>query len=296
MPNINISVRNKIATQTDKTEYICGNSDFVIKFDFDSEWDAFEAKTARFKYNGAYKDVVFMGDQCEVPIISNTNNISIGVYAGNLHTTTAALILCEKSILCGDEIEAKDSLLGSNEIIEAIVEANEKQVQTVTQIVDGGYDKVLAAIGNMFGKTETVLCTVTAADFDENHLCLIPSDYTKEFGTDTNVIMRFRNKAASIEQICRPIIVPGNGALLFDGFLEGSGIEIALYIGFNPSTNESYPGFCASYFAGGDAGTLPEEARVQFVRVDYKKIPIEYIDTTDIENAVNSIAKEARQI
>lgn len=100
MPDINISVKNKIAVQTDKAEYICGNSDFVVRFDFDSEWDAFETKTARFCYNGKYIDVIFAGDSCAIPIINNANDINIGVYAGNLHTTTPALVLCEKSILC----------------------------------------------------------------------------------------------------------------------------------------------------------------------------------------------------
>ena len=120
MPDINISVKNKIAVQTDKAEYICGNSDFVVKFDFDSEWDVFEAKTARFKYNGAYKDVVFSGDQCAIPIISNANDISVGVYAGNLHTTTPALVLCEKSILCGSGFPADPPDDVYNQIMELI--------------------------------------------------------------------------------------------------------------------------------------------------------------------------------
>ena len=42
MPDINISVKNKIAVQTNKTEYICDNSDFIIKFNFDAEWDAYD--------------------------------------------------------------------------------------------------------------------------------------------------------------------------------------------------------------------------------------------------------------
>lgn len=38
MPNINISVKNKIAEVTDKSPFIvCGNSDYVIVFDLDEE-------------------------------------------------------------------------------------------------------------------------------------------------------------------------------------------------------------------------------------------------------------------
>lgn len=120
MPDINISVKNKIAVQTNKTEYICDNSDFIIKFNFDAEWDAYDTKTARFCYNSKYVDAVFTGDSCAIPIISDTNDISIGVYAGNLHTTTPALVLCEKSILGGSGFPADPPDDVYNQIMELI--------------------------------------------------------------------------------------------------------------------------------------------------------------------------------
>lgn len=98
---LNITVRNKIATKTDNVAYVCGNSDYVINFDFDSEWDAYDTKTARFAYNGKHTDVVFTGNQCNVPVITNTYAFHVGVFAGDLHTTTAARVPCRKSILCG---------------------------------------------------------------------------------------------------------------------------------------------------------------------------------------------------
>lgn len=100
MYELNIKVRNKIAAQTDKAEYVCGNSDYIAVFDFDAEWDAYETKTARFSYSGSYADVVFDGNQCPVPVITDTHCFHIGVYAGDLHTTTAARVPCRKSILC----------------------------------------------------------------------------------------------------------------------------------------------------------------------------------------------------
>lgn len=99
MPNISISVKNKIAVQTNRTLYVCGNSDYTALFDLDAEWNAFEIKTARFCYNGHYSDVVFTGNECEIPIIADTNEFEIGLFAGNLHTTTPAMVLCERSIL-----------------------------------------------------------------------------------------------------------------------------------------------------------------------------------------------------
>lgn len=101
MPTINIEVKNKAARQTNKSVYVCGNSDFVVVFDFDAEWGEHSTKTARFKYNGVYQEVIFTGNECPMPMITNTVTIHIGVYAGDLHTTTAAVIFAKKSILCG---------------------------------------------------------------------------------------------------------------------------------------------------------------------------------------------------
>jgi hypothetical protein len=96
---INISILNRVAWQTNRVEYICGNSDYVVNFTFDGEWDNIETKTARFVYGQHYTDVVFTGNECNVPIVQNATKMSIGVFAGNLRTTTSATVLCKKSIL-----------------------------------------------------------------------------------------------------------------------------------------------------------------------------------------------------
>lgn len=101
MPEINIEVRNKISEKTDDMIYVCNNSDYIASFDFDSEWDAYNTKTARFSHDGQHVDVVFTGNQCNVPVITNTYAFHVGVFAGDLHTTTAARVPCRKSILCG---------------------------------------------------------------------------------------------------------------------------------------------------------------------------------------------------
>lgn len=98
---IQITVRNKIATKTCETVYICGNSDFAVHFSFDDEWAAHTLKTARFILNdGSFVDQPFSGDTCPVPILKNTFSFNLGVYAGNLSTTTPAYCPAKKSILC----------------------------------------------------------------------------------------------------------------------------------------------------------------------------------------------------
>ena len=95
---INVSVQNKIA-MADGTIYICDNSDFLVEFDFDREWDAYEYKTARFLYGSTHTDVLFCGNLCKVPILSNISNFKIGVFAGDLSTSTPATVYAKRSIL-----------------------------------------------------------------------------------------------------------------------------------------------------------------------------------------------------
>lgn len=98
---LHIDVKNKVANYRKRDGCIvCGNSDYQIKFTFDNEWDAATNKTARFIWGGQYTDVTFTGDTCNVPIITNTDSVEVGVYSGDLRTTTSAQITCQRSILC----------------------------------------------------------------------------------------------------------------------------------------------------------------------------------------------------
>lgn len=101
---ISVTVKNKIA-QIDNPDVcaVCSNSDYVVRFTFDEEWNAYNTKTARFKYNGMYEDKVFTGNDCPLPIIENALFSEIGVYAGDLHTTTGALLPMRRSILSGGD-------------------------------------------------------------------------------------------------------------------------------------------------------------------------------------------------
>lgn len=107
MKTINVLVRDKIASAVGDIVYICGNSDYVVSFDFDAEWGAYGVKTARFVHNGTYTDVVFTGNQCAMPVIHKAYGIFVGVYAGNLRTTTPAHIPSAASILSAEGTPAE---------------------------------------------------------------------------------------------------------------------------------------------------------------------------------------------
>lgn len=104
MKNLTITVANKVATYHARDgAIVCDNSDYQITFLFDSEWTEHPVKTARFKWNGGFKDVVFVGNTVDVPKIANASKVEVGVYAGDTSTTTPAVIPCEKSIRSGSE-------------------------------------------------------------------------------------------------------------------------------------------------------------------------------------------------
>lgn len=120
MPEIRISVRNRTAKNVHNDTYVCGNGDFKAVFDFDAEWEQFQVKTARIKHDGVYQDVIFTGNECPIPIIENTFKIYIGIFAGNLFTTTPALVVASKCIRCGDEPHEEPEQDVYNQIIEKI--------------------------------------------------------------------------------------------------------------------------------------------------------------------------------
>lgn len=103
--DIRVVVENRVATAVGDPVIICGNSDYTITFAFDDEWADVEVKTAIFKWlsaDGVKKhEQPFTSNVVEVPILADTREVEVGVYAGNLTTTTGAPIRCLPCIRCG---------------------------------------------------------------------------------------------------------------------------------------------------------------------------------------------------
>lgn len=102
---IRVNVADKRASVIGSPVMVCGNSDYIVEFTFDKDWTGLGAKTARFVYIQAgevkYQDVVFTGTTVGVPIMANTKEVRVGVFEGELRTSTPAVIPCELSIRCG---------------------------------------------------------------------------------------------------------------------------------------------------------------------------------------------------
>ena len=98
MPEIKIKVRDKCAEG--EGVIICNNSDYTVVWDLDSEWEPYSARTMRVNLaDGTYQDVVFTGDNAALPVLTASGWVSVGLYAGDLHTSRAARLLALSSVL-----------------------------------------------------------------------------------------------------------------------------------------------------------------------------------------------------
>ena len=98
MPEIKIKVRDKCAEG--EGVIICNNSDYTVVWDLDGEWTPYGTKTMRVNLSdGTYQDVVFTGDNAALPVLTASGWVSVGLYAGDLHTSRAARLLALSSVL-----------------------------------------------------------------------------------------------------------------------------------------------------------------------------------------------------
>lgn len=105
MDKIQIQVTNRRAVTLGAPVIVCGNSDYRIAFTLDAEWNDVTLKTARFVYvqdgEVKYQDVIFEGTEVDVPVFANVTGVRVGLFAGDLKTSTPAVIPCQYSIRCG---------------------------------------------------------------------------------------------------------------------------------------------------------------------------------------------------
>lgn len=161
-----INVTNRVATHLKKGGFVvCGNTDYVVEFMFDSEWDGYEDKTARFVWNDKFQDVKITGNTCIMPAVHRAAFVSVGVYAGDLCTTTPAVIPCQWSILCGSDTphDANEKHYASEaqQAAEAAQEAA-KSAQEAADLVAGSVGSIDDALDSILAIQEALIGGATA--------------------------------------------------------------------------------------------------------------------------------------
>jgi hypothetical protein len=137
MPNLHIQIANKTATYTLRDgAVVCDNTDYTAVFTFDEEWAAETTRVARFVWNGRHHDVDIAADgTCAVPRITGAKVLHVGVYAGELRTTTSAEIPCEASILSKPTEPGEEYAAGYVEEIRAAVRHTDEVAKATEEML-----------------------------------------------------------------------------------------------------------------------------------------------------------------
>lgn len=186
MHTIQVSVRDKIATQTDGTVIINGNSDYNIEFDFDAEWADLNNKIGIFAYNDAaahkwaYQTVMFSGNTCTVPILRDIHCVYVGVTAGNVRVTTPAKVQCRLSISDYADTEEPPSADVWGQILAKL---DELQAE-IDEIKEGGGGATLShkltftgSTNAVFDGTEDVTVDIPAVEVSDEQIASAVDDW-----------------------------------------------------------------------------------------------------------------------
>lgn len=102
MPEITVKVRNKRAEVVGTPVIVCGNSDYTIVFNLDTEWSNLSAKVARYEFwdkgELKYTLVPFTGTTAKVPVLYDITEVAVILYAGDIHTGEPARIPCIRTV------------------------------------------------------------------------------------------------------------------------------------------------------------------------------------------------------
>lgn len=151
MPDITIRVRNRIAETVGSPEIICGNDGYNLLFDLDEEWSAQEIKTARIAWTDTFSgqprhtDVPFILGFAAIPAIADAYEVRIGLYSGNIMTTTPATVPCVRCITDGEtyhEDPEPDTYAALLELLGRISQGG-VTVGDTTVLLDGMRDSVV---------------------------------------------------------------------------------------------------------------------------------------------------------
>ena len=95
---IEVKVINRRITVPDTPMIVCGNSDYTLHADLDSEWDGVENISAQFRYlrDGlpVTETAPVTNGACSIPAIRGACAVEIGISGGNIRTAAPAVVAC----------------------------------------------------------------------------------------------------------------------------------------------------------------------------------------------------------
>lgn len=139
---------------------VSDNAYYFARFFFDEEWEGKE-KTARFIGKKGYKDMLLNEDWCYIPLESMKSGLLlVGVYAGDLQSTTAARVPVLASILDDEGLPADPTPDVYTQLRNMIIEIRDKNV------TDEQIDEALRRF--MESNPPVTITTLTASDIERS--------------------------------------------------------------------------------------------------------------------------------
>ena len=97
MLDINIAIKNKTPIYDD-ISIVCDNSNYVVVWDLDEEWAAYDTKAMHLTYSdGTHAVRIFSGQRVTLPVVTVPGKVGISLYAGDISTSSEALITAKPS-------------------------------------------------------------------------------------------------------------------------------------------------------------------------------------------------------
>ncbi len=185
--DINITVTKKVAIPVEPPIIVCGNAGYVLKFQFDEEWKDVTGKVARINFakDGKWQFIEtdpFDGDSVEMDPLYGVREVEVGVYSGDLKTTTPAVLKCREGILDKGNpkdpppdiyLEIKKTFAAAQEFVDsAIVKAEVVDDKLILTFADGSQytSKTLK------GEKGDTGAPFTYEDFTEEQLALLKGE------------------------------------------------------------------------------------------------------------------------
>ncbi len=134
---IKIKVQNRVAFCEGNGEITSMNTGDKVVFEFDKEWNPesqTETRTARFIKGNSCIDIPFNGNVCVLPAYKDYGNVYIGVFWGDIKTTTMAKITVNTSIASEFDFAENPPNDVYNQILEVLSEkVNQTQLQQAVE-------------------------------------------------------------------------------------------------------------------------------------------------------------------
>lgn len=246
---------NKLNFEIDHEPIVCGNTNYILHFNFSEEWSKCNQKTAIFVANGESIKILFEGNECKVPLFANLDYFKVGLITsdaeGEQLTTTFLKVNMERSAASVDFSEADhyqnyiadikgmiNSLGNGNTVVKDAINA-EKATEADHAInadyatvagscesqVDLTNNQTISGVKNFVGELLSNGKKVAVIDSVSNQNLIVNGDFKINQRGKTNYLEDNKYTVDRWQLIGGNITVNSDGSVTHNAALRGQGIR-----------------------------------------------------------------------